>query len=224
MNSNGCNSDWDCEDGSFCPFGVCVPKCSKIICPPNTKCLDGECVPDLEICPADSEAKYHKCTVPRPNQQSCPLIYYFRAPDPNFCGVKADGTRVNFARECEACKDSSIIYYFDEPCYDAPVICNDNQTCLGYYCGNDNCRSNSDCPYDWQNCIQGKCLDRCALLKCANCKYGQCGYSEDRSPCQWYSDCQPHETCWGFECVDECLRTACPANHKCKKGECVKEY
>lgn len=81
-------------------------------------------MPDLLVCPVKPKATVKLCTDPRPTDKTCPVIYYIRAPDPLFCGVKADGTRVNFARDCEACKDKSIVYYFDKPCEESPFICN----------------------------------------------------------------------------------------------------
>lgn len=99
-----CNYNEECPEGYFCPYGFCISECSRILCPVGTKCRKGECIPDDEICP-DDNIDVHRCFSPRPNEQTCPTIFYFRAPDPNFCGITATGERINFPRECETCKD-----------------------------------------------------------------------------------------------------------------------
>ena len=138
-------------------------------------------MPDILVCPANSPYQTKVCTNPRPNDKTCPQIFYIRAPDPTFCGVKADGTRVNFAEECTTCKDSSIVYYFNKPCHKVPFVCNSADTCFNGYCSMPGCNNDQDCPYDWQICDGSarKCVDRCAVLRCAAgpCKFGQCNYT-----------------------------------------------
>ena len=131
-----CSYDAECSEGDFCPFGFCISKCSKILCPVGTKCINGNCIPDDDFCPNKYNASVHRCSDPRPTERTCPQIYYFRAPDPNFCGITASGERVNFARECETCKDKRIVYYFDTPCHEAPFVCGENESCINQeYCG-----------------------------------------------------------------------------------------
>lgn len=77
----------------------------------------------------------------RPTQAKCPAIYYTRALDPQFCGVQANGERVDFVRECEACKDTSIVYFFDVPCSEAPFVCDDEDSCRDYYPSKPGCKS-----------------------------------------------------------------------------------
>lgn len=154
---------------------------------------------------------------------TCPVIYYIRAPDPEFCGVRADGTRVNFARDCEACKDKSIVYFFTQPCHKVPFTCKTGDYCLDYYCASPTCSDDEVCPYDWQTCTGNKCVDRCALMKCANCKYGQCAYEEPSGKCTLgaQSGCKKDSwQCIGFECADPCLKTSCPPYQRCNKGNC----
>lgn len=79
-------------------------------CMAGTKCINGQCVANpaddtnsvsiprkVYACPADSKYSAKTCTEPRPNDKTCPVIYYIRAPASLYCGVTADGTRVNFA-------------------------------------------------------------------------------------------------------------------------------
>ena len=89
-------------------------------------CQNGICVKDptiISTCPADAKYKTTLCNDPRPDDKTCPVINYIKKPDPLFCGVKADGTRVDFPRDCECCKDKNIVYYFSTPCSQAPLIC-----------------------------------------------------------------------------------------------------
>ena len=104
----GCINDSQCSPSYRCHLDYCVPRCPIISCPSGNQCINGECVPILNICPATSAIPYRSCIYPRPTYETCPQIYYFRAPDPNYCGVKANGERVDFAMECEACRDTSI--------------------------------------------------------------------------------------------------------------------
>lgn len=123
-----CKAGWHCEDGQ-CVKDVVIDPCALILCGPKTQCVNGQCVPDktdgikLPVCPTDAKYLAKNCPIPRPNDKTCPVIYYIRAPDPAFCGVRADGTRVNFAEECTTCKDNSIVYYFDKPCHKVPFVC-----------------------------------------------------------------------------------------------------
>ena len=140
-----CSTDEECGLGQKCSIGVCVDKCSGVscskselcvqgkcqplncgkntFCPSGSYCEAGVCRPDILVCPANAKYTVKTCTQPRPNEKTCPQIFYIRAPDPAFCGVKADGTRVNFAEECTTCKDKSIVYYFDKPCHKVPAVC-----------------------------------------------------------------------------------------------------
>lgn len=173
------------------------------------------------MCPLKSEYKTTTCTDPRPNEKNCPVLYYIRAPDPLFCGVTAKGEYVNFPRDCEACKDKSIVYYFNKPCHELPFICDKQESCFADYCSA-RCSSNEECPYDWQICVEGKCLDRCASMRCAApCKYGQCGYATPTGKCSSDKDCQnENHSCVAFKCVDLCLKKRCPFDSTCKKGVC----
>ena len=133
----------------------------------------------MSVCPVNSQHNAVACTSPRPNNSSCPVIYYIRAPDPLYCGVRADGSRVDFPRECETCKDSSIVYYFKVPCGQAPSVCKNGENCQGNICQspqNSGCQRDSDCRQSWQLCSNGECLDRCAAMRCSSgrCNHGQC--------------------------------------------------
>ena len=91
-----------CPLGSACSQGVCKKqRCTAYDCPQGTLCgSNGKCIPDIVTCPATAQYNATVCTYPRPNDQTCPVAYYIRAPDPLYCGVRADGSRVDFPREC----------------------------------------------------------------------------------------------------------------------------
>lgn len=170
-----------CIIGYQCVNGKCVPKdkCARIRCKKGYRCQGGKCIKiitnNIQVCPTNA-IKPKQCTQ-RPTQKECPTVYYIRQPDPVACGVQADGTRVSFSEECSACKDKSIAYYFNTPCHKAPFTCSKAGQCLGYYCGNETCSQNGDCPYDWQVCDNEKCADSCILKDClGSCRYGQCNY------------------------------------------------
>lgn len=124
--------------------------------------------------------------------------------------------------ECSACKDTSIVYYFNTPCFKTPFVCKEGETCQNYYCSG-KCSVDTECPYDWQNCVKNRCVDRCAFLKCANCKYGICNYVEPSGSCSNQSKCKgDYLTCLESKCADLCSHQACPPNYDCKNGACVK--
>lgn len=140
-----------------------------------------------------------------------------------YCGVRADGTRVNFARECEACKQTDIVYYFDTPCNQVPFVCDKDEKCNGYYCISSGCRTDEQCPYSWQTCINGNCVDKCTNWKCANCKYGQCGYVPPYGQCRGDNDCQNSNwSCDAWKCKDACWNVKCPSHYRCSSGKCIK--
>jgi hypothetical protein len=80
-------------------FDLCC-RCPITLCPPGTVCKNHKCVPNIEVCLTDAKYEAKWCTDPRPNDKTCPNVMYIRAPDPAYCGVRADGSRVNFPREC----------------------------------------------------------------------------------------------------------------------------
>ena len=118
-------------------------------CPTGTYCKDGKCTTNISVCPTKAPYQTTVCTDPRPDENTCPVVNYIRAPDPVVCGVKADGSRFSFARECSACKDQEIVYYFDKPCHKVPFVCNSADRCLDYYCSSPICSNDEECPYDW---------------------------------------------------------------------------
>lgn len=71
-------------------------------------------------------------------------------------------------------------------------------------------------------CLDGKCFDRCASMRCAApCKFGQCGYKVPSGKCSSDKDCGRDDwSCVAFKCVDLCLNKRCPHNSTCNKGEC----
>jgi hypothetical protein len=51
----------------------------------------------LDVCPKNAKYNIKSCTEPRPTLENCPFVVYIREPDPLYCGVRADGSRINFA-------------------------------------------------------------------------------------------------------------------------------
>lgn len=105
--SNKCVSTQNLCTGVICPMnqvcnqGVCQSQsCLTFTCPTGTSCITGVCQPKLNVCPATSTYSVTTCLSPRPTSSNCPTLYYIRAPDPLYCGVKADGSRINFPRDC----------------------------------------------------------------------------------------------------------------------------
>lgn len=80
-----------------------------------------------------------------------------------------------------------------------------------------------DCPYDWQACSSGLCIDPCEKKDCKDCKFGVCNYVKPNGLCWFDSDCDLNWTCIGYECKDMCLSSPCPAGQKCERGACVTE-
>lgn len=90
-----------CSSGNVCAQGTCVAsKCGSTACPRGTYCKNNSCVPDILVCPDNANYKTTVCTEPRPSDVNCPVLIYKMAPSPLFCGVKADGSRVDFPRDC----------------------------------------------------------------------------------------------------------------------------
>ena len=114
LSTDICSVNADCPTGEICSAGKCIEatpipidpppnsRCKTVKCSSGFICQNGECVKDPNIypCPLDQKYKFTVCTEPRPTDITCPVLYYIRAPDPLFCGVKADGTRVDFPRDC----------------------------------------------------------------------------------------------------------------------------
>lgn len=75
--------------------------CGGGICAAGQKCVYNKCIVEdtlkLDVCPTGAKYSVKNCTT-RPDGSSCPLVNYIRQPDPLICGVKADGSRVNFIR------------------------------------------------------------------------------------------------------------------------------
>lgn len=40
--------------------------------------------------------KRYTCSDPRPNETTCPTLYFFRKPDPVVCGVTKNGKLVDY--------------------------------------------------------------------------------------------------------------------------------
>lgn len=218
---NYCRRDQDCRSGESCVNGICVNTCARVSCPSGSYCVNGECKLNLDVCPVDAEYTATACTNPRPTTWSCPVLTYIMAPTPRFCGVTSEGYRSDFVRACEACMNPNVDYYFDAPCHDVPFVCGKNERCLDYYCSSTGCRANEECPYDWQICVGGQCVDRCSILKCRDCKCGKCAYVEPYGSCRGDNDCSDNNwSCFGWKCVDRCQNKKCKANHSCSKGEC----
>jgi hypothetical protein len=73
-------------------------KCSGVFCPKGTICKNMKCVPNITVCPINKQNEVRACLDPRPNEIKCQNIVYIRPPDLLYCGVKADRSRVGFAR------------------------------------------------------------------------------------------------------------------------------
>lgn len=167
------------------------------------------------------------CTDPRPTPANCFLPPFAPpGPPPAYCGITASGERRNFLPvECLVCQSQDILYYFNKPCYSAPFICSNSEECLGYYCSS-SCSVTDECPYNWQICSGGKCLDQCITMRCPDCKFGQCNYSTRQlGSCIPFNEDQSCDLtkyrCWGTGCVDVCEREACPPFQNCQpSGTC----
>lgn len=82
-----------CAPGSICQNGRCIQQvidlCATVKCSAGYMCKGGQCVvdPQQQIC----QAKRLPCAYPRPTETTCPTLYYFVAPKPNYCGVTSFG-------------------------------------------------------------------------------------------------------------------------------------
>ena len=116
-------------------------------------------------------ASFKMCSHPRP-APAAPM-----APAAGqvtkFCGVTSAGRRMDFCDEISACRNIEIVYFFNQPCHQAPFICADGEVCQDNYCSG---QCVDKCPYNWQTCVEGACVDQCSYMGCENCKYGKCGY------------------------------------------------
>ena len=116
------------------------PKCIKQAigdlqtCNLNEILIDGQCTlrptfPDKFI-----------CKEPRPDDKTCPTVYWFRAPDSVACGVDGNGKYIDFPIECYACKQKDIVFYYNTTCDKikrlscASVKCSSNSKCIAGVC------------------------------------------------------------------------------------------
>lgn len=88
-----------CKTTEKCVYGKCIgaveEKCGGVSCPAGTSCKANKCVPNINVCPANAKYETKVCTEPRPDK-TCGPFFYIRAPDPAYCGIRSDGTRINF--------------------------------------------------------------------------------------------------------------------------------
>ena len=121
-----CSTSADCKKDEKCVNGKCRNKCWNVICLPEETCVNGVCQKphnSLDVCPVDANYNIVHCKPPRPDEKTCPKVFYVRKPDPIVCGITASGERIDYPRECQACKNKDIVYYFDQPCHKAPFVC-----------------------------------------------------------------------------------------------------
>ena len=138
--------------------------------------------------------------------------------NPQFCGITNSGSRINFDQECQVCNNLDVLFYMDEPCHKAPFICSRDETCRDEYCFS---KCNFSCPYNWQICVEGECVDECAYMDCEDCKYGTCMYKESYRSCTTDNDCFNRElSCVNNFCTDRCIHTKCGVNESCFRGSC----
>lgn len=142
-----------CASGYYCENGQCIDRCALMRCSSGYICKAGQCVPVQQpVC----DAKRVQCTYPRPNELTCPTRYYLVAPTPNYCGITATGQQVGFPEECDACKDTSIQYYWTKRCEDI-------QPCLQQQVPE--CTCDAQCPAGY-SCDGQKCVNKCLWVKC----------------------------------------------------------
>lgn len=59
-----------------------------------TRCLHGKCVSDTYPVPVSMT----KCEEPRPDENTCGTVYYFRKPDPVYCITDQSGVYKDYVR------------------------------------------------------------------------------------------------------------------------------
>lgn len=112
-----------CKPGLTCVNGNCIPLpglCGIVICDKDEVCINGQCTnPLIDIscanikcdasngfycrngaCVRDCNALKTQCAAPRPNDKTCPPLYYIAPPKPTVCGVTSSGQLVNYVRDC----------------------------------------------------------------------------------------------------------------------------
>lgn len=189
-----------CREGYDCKEGECVPRpgyCNGVLCAPGHSCVNGQCI--LSTLPS-CNARRVECTLPRPDETTCPTRYYLIAPTPNFCGITSTGEQIGFPEECDACKDTSVQYYWTgrcediRPCVEQPALCYSDANCqVGF------------------SCEAQRCVDRCATVKCysgTHCVQGQC-----------VPNIQPPSAG-----VDSCAAVTCLVGTYCVNGRCIAMY
>lgn len=82
------------------------------------------------------------------------------------------------------------------------------------------CSPKKSCPKGFM-CDNGKCIDKCAVIRCMagySCYRGQC-IKED--PCNLI-DCMPGNYCKDGKCItDPCIWMKCSAGQTCIAGKCI---
>jgi hypothetical protein len=166
-----CALDEDCESGSFCSAGVCVParevgeectraaECGARPCA-DGRCCDRACTGSCEACDrAGAEGSCGPITgSPRPGRETC-------ASDGSSCGGTCDGTRSDCSYSTDVC---------------APASCaGDTQTSEGRCDG------------------AGACEEGISV----DCGLYTCGAAECLSACEDTDDCRAGSQCVGTSCV-----------------------
>ena len=141
---------------------------------------------------------YEQCT--NPLYQNCPPRVIITTPSPEYCGLHANGTWLNFTLTCQACQTPSVKgYYFGKcscnlmtcpagtvcvggNCQTAPSCdvagCPSGLLCVNSACTAPQCSTTNPCPTG-KVCDNGFCrVATCADITCTNplqtCQFGVC--------------------------------------------------
>lgn len=69
------------------------------------------------------------CPNIRPTGQDCPNSLNPNPFNPGFCGITANGERIDYLSYCQACKIYNIIYVYNQPCSTVPQPCRTGEVC-----------------------------------------------------------------------------------------------
>lgn len=189
---NSCTSNSQCPYGKICKNGQCIDLCDRILCPPNTKCVFGNCVPLSGYCYSNNQCPAGQiCAANGRCEDKCALI------------------------DCAPgyiCSNGGC-YPSGECTYD--YQCSSDKKCVNRYCV-DKC-SNVVCPFGTV-CQGGSCVrvNPCAAVSCiegSRCQNGVC--IPIYPTCFKDSDCKDTETCNQNKCNDRCIFMKCSSGYIC---------
>lgn len=224
-----CDRDRTCEcdlSSNSCSAGACVPSCSDLCTPPQTRCPDSNNQQTCGDCDADPCWEWCSTTYCGPDgcdgdwspwicDDPYPRRYQYQTCHDRGCAPDSCYHNLYFPRITDDCTDNVcwIPYCSGGNCYETPVEYGNTDTgCIGTTgCAGTNCICDGA-----GSCIPD-CYDDCSMgqTQCDGNDIQDCGEAGDGDSClDWITigTCGPESTCSGASCSCNMAYEDCDSN------------